>query len=161
MTSCRYEKLIMILIVVAVVGLLGFSEYAHYQKEKPVETTKVSKQSDMVSYEGVMIQNDMYHDLVDMTKCAGRDRIPFQLEKGYQENGTEEEKTGLLVSFQAEQTEQTKELEEWFQLHAYQYGFIIYRENDFLTYRYVGRKLASTIQEQGVSYSEYFQEEGK
>lgn len=158
MTNCRYERLIMVAIIVGVIGILGFSEYCMAQKKENIKqpvTTKVSHQDDMVAYQNIVVAKEVLTDLKKMSKCAGRDHIELLAQTGYIENGTEAEKSGLLIRFGSKDVEQNKQIQEWLQQHGWQYGFIQFQKEDYLLYRYTGREVAKTIHEANVTFSEY------
>ena len=158
MTNNKYERLIMLSIIVGVIGILGFSEYWMAQKSEKKDTPvveKASHDSALVTYKNIVVAKDAEDDLKKMSKSAGRDHIELLAQTGYQENGTDEEKSGLLIRFGSDDVEKNQEMQEWLQQHAWQYGFIQFQEEDFLLYRYTGRDLANTIHEANVTFSEY------
>lgn len=158
MTNCRYERIIMIAIIVGVIGILGFSEYCIAQKEDKKDSytsETVSKQEGMVTYQNVMVAKEVLTDLKKMSKCAGRDHIELLVQKGYQESGTDEEKSGLLIRFGSQDVEQNQVIQAWLEQHGWQYGFVQFQQEDYLLYRYTGRDIAKTIHEANVTFSEY------
>ncbi len=158
MTKCKYERLIMIAIIVGVIGILGFSEYCMAQKEDKIDkptTEKVSNQDDMATYHNIIVAKEVLTDLKKMSKCAGRDHIELLTQTGYQENGTEEEKSGLLIRFGSNDAEENQFIQEWLEQHGWQYGFVQFQQEDYLLYHYTGRDIAKSIHEANVTFSEY------
>lgn len=159
MFESKYERMIMTAIVVGIVGLLGFSEYYCFRYEKkekpkeiPVSKTEVAE---VETFKNIQVSSKAHEDLEKMSKSAGRDHIELVLQKGYIENGTEEERSGLLVSFGSKDTNKNQKIYEWLEAQAYKYGFIKRYENKKSVYRYTGRVEAKTIKENGLSFETY------
>lgn len=157
MTSSKYEKLIMITIIVSIIGILGFSEYFIGRKKsaKNTVTQSVSKVSDFVSYQNILVAKEAEHDLSSMIKSAGRDHIQILTVVGYQKTGTDEEKTGLLIQLENGENSEKQTVIDWLSSNAYKYGFIQYENGNYFMYRYVGRDIAKMIYEKNITFVEY------
>ena len=90
-----------------------------------------------------------------MSKSAGRDHIELLLKKGYVFDGSEEEKSGLLITFGSKDAEKNQEIYDWLEKQAYKYGFVKRYESNRSIYRYTGREEAKTIVENGLSFETY------
>ncbi|MBS7021297.1 MAG: hypothetical protein KH135_05515 [Firmicutes bacterium] len=159
MFNAKYERIIMTTIIVGIVGLLGFSEYYCFQdekKEKPQETPVSKVESvELEPFKNIQISSKAHEDLEKMSKSAGRDHIELLLKKGYVFDGSEEEKSGLLITFGSKDAEKNQEIYDWLEKQAYKYGFVKRYESNRSIYRYTGREEAKTIVENGLSFETY------
>lgn len=157
MFSNKYERIIMITIIVGVVGLLGFSEYYIYKQDhkKSEKKTQLTSKQDLETVQNVKVSSSISEDLEMMIKSAGRDHVQLLIRKTIDEDGSEEAKRGEEIEFGSKDKTLTEKMESWLQKEAYKYGFVKRYKNNHTTYYYAGRKLAETIYEKGVSFEEY------
>ena len=111
MTNNKYERLIMLAIIVGVIGILGFSEYWMAQKSEKKDTPvveKASHDSALETYKNIEEAKDAEDDLKKMSQSEGRDHSELIAKTGTQENGTEEEKRESFIRFGSDDVEKNQ-----------------------------------------------------